>query len=165
MQSQFRIPDGLYVYTKNAEKGFQLNGRTLNLKGGCIHHDNGIVGAAAFRDSEYRKVKLHKDAGFCALRFAHNPSSKDILNACDELGMLVINEVFDVWKMEKNFHDFSNFFEAEWQQELSNMMKRDRNHPSIFLWSIGNEIIEQGGLSDGYATVLTTRITANICSR
>lgn len=143
---------GIRTITIDAENGFRLNGRSLNLKGGCIHHDNGIVGAAAFRDSEYRKVKIHKDAGFNALRFAHNPPSKDILNACDELGMLVINEAFDVWNMEKNFHDFSNFFGAEWAQELSNMMKRDRNHPSIFMWSIGNEILEQGGLSDGYAT-------------
>lgn len=143
---------GIRTITIDAENGFRLNGRSLNLKGGCIHHDNGIVGAAAFRDSEYRKVKLHKNAGFNALRFAHNPPSRDILNACDELGMLVIDEAFDVWNMEKDFHDFSNFFEAEWQQELSNMMKRDRNHPSIFMWSIGNEIIEQGGLSDGYAT-------------
>lgn len=143
---------GIRTITIDAENGLKLNGRSLNLKGGCIHHDNGIVGAAAFRDSEYRKVKLHKDAGFNALRFAHNPPSKDMLNACDELGMLVIDEAFDVWNMEKNFHDFSNFFETEWQQELAAMMIRDRNHPCIFLWSIGNEIVEQGGLSDGYAT-------------
>ena len=143
---------GIRTITIDAENGFQLNGRKINLKGGCIHHDNGIVGAAAFRDSEYRKVKLHKDAGFNALRMAHNPPSKDMLNACDELGILVIDEAFDVWNMEKNYHDFSNFFEAEWQQELSNMIRRDRNHPCIFMWSIGNEIVEQGGLSDGYAT-------------
>ena len=143
---------GIRTITIDAENGFKLNGRPLNLKGGCIHHDNGIVGAAAFRDSEYRKVKLHKDAGFNALRFSHNPPSRDILNACDELGMLVIDEAFDVWNMEKNYHDFSNFFEAEWQQELANLIVRDRNHPSIFMWSIGNEIVEQGGLSDGYVT-------------
>ncbi len=143
---------GIRVITIDAENGFKLNGKTINLKGGCIHHDNGIVGAAAFRDSEYRKVKLHKDAGFNALRFAHNPPSKDMLNACDELGMLVIDEAFDVWNMEKDYYDFSNFFKAEWQQELTAMMRRDRNHPSIFMWSVGNEIVEQGGLSDGYTT-------------
>lgn len=149
---------GIRTITIDAENGLKLNGRPLKLKGGCIHHDNGIVGASAFRDSEYRKVKLHKDAGFNALRFAHNPPSRDMLNACDELGMLVIDEAFDVWNMEKDFHDFSNFFEAEWQQELANMIIRDRNHPSIFMWSIGNEIVEQGGLSDGYAT--SARLTA-----
>ncbi|MGN1142663.1 MAG: glycoside hydrolase family 2 TIM barrel-domain containing protein [Oliverpabstia sp.] len=149
---------GIRTITIDAENGLRLNGKSLNLKGGCIHHDNGIVGAAAFRDSEYRKVKLHKDAGFNALRFAHNPPSRDMLNACDELGMLVIDEAFDVWNMEKNYHDFSNFFEAEWQQELANMIVRDRNHPSIFMWSIGNEIVEQGGLSDGYVT--SARLTA-----
>lgn len=124
----------------------------MKLKGGCIHHDNGIVGAAAFRDSEYRKVMLHKKAGFNALRLAHNPASKELLNACDEIGMLVIEEAFDVWNMEKDYYDFSNYFEHEWETELSQMILRDRNHPCIFMWSIGNELPEQGGLSNGYET-------------
>lgn len=136
----------------DAKQGFRLNGVPMKLKGGCIHHDNGILGAAAFKESEYRKVLLHKKAGFNALRFAHNPPSKELLNACDEIGMLVIDEAFDVWNMEKNYHDFSNFFEYEWEKELRAMILRDRNHPSIFMWSIGNELPEQGGLSEGYET-------------
>lgn len=145
-----KVPFGIRKISVDAKQGFVLNGQPMKLKGGCIHHDNGIVGAAAFRDSEYRKVMLHKKAGFNALRFAHNPASKEILNACDELGILVIEEAFDVWNMEKDYYDFSNHFEAEWEQELSQMLLRDRNHPCIFMWSIGNELPEQGGLSNGY---------------
>lgn len=145
-QAQF----GIRTIRVDAGNGLQVNGKSVKLKGGCIHHDNGILGAAAFRDSEYRKVMLHKKAGFNALRLAHNPASREMLNACDEIGMLVIDEAFDVWSMEKNYHDFSNFFEAEWESELTGMVLRDRNHPCVFLWSIGNELPEQGGLSDGY---------------
>ena len=141
---------GIRIIRVDAKWGLRLNGRPIKLVGGCIHHDNGIVGAAAFRDSEYRKVMLHKKAGFNALRFAHNPMSKDLLNACDEIGMLVIDEAFDVWNMEKDTFDFSNQFADQWERELAAMLLRDRNHPCVFMWSIGNEIPEQGGLSEGY---------------
>lgn len=143
---------GIRKICVDAKNGFVINDKPMKLKGGCIHHDNGIVGAAAFRDSEYRKVMLHKKAGFNALRLAHNPASKELLNACDEIGMLVIEEAFDVWNMEKDYYDFSNYFEHEWETELSQMILRDRNHPCIFMWSIGNELPEQGGLSNGYET-------------
>lgn len=143
---------GIRKICVDAKNGFVINDKPIKLKGGCIHHDNGIVGAAAFRDSEYRKVMLHKKAGFNALRLAHNPASKELMNACDEIGMLVIEEAFDVWNMEKNYYDFSNYFEYEWEKELSHMIVRDRNHPCIFMWSIGNELPEQGGLSNGYDT-------------
>lgn len=143
---------GIRTITIDAKNGFMLNGRSIKLKGGCIHHDNGILGAASFRDSEYRKAKLHKDNGYNALRFAHNPVSKDMLDACDELGLVVIDEAFDTWNMSKNYHDFTQYFEAEWQQEMTAFIKRDRNHPCVAIWSIGNELPEQGGLSRGYET-------------
>ena len=143
---------GIRTIATDAKNGLRLNGRTVKLKGGCLHHDNGILGAAAHRDSEYRKARLHKQNGFNAIRFAHNPPSREMLDACDELGLLVIDEAFDVWNMEKNPYDFSQYFEAEWERELGAMIRRDRNHPSVFLWSIGNEIPEQGGLSGGYET-------------
>jgi beta-galactosidase len=88
---------GIRKISVDARNGFMLNGRSINLKGGCIHHDNGILGAASYYDSEYRKVKLHKENGYNALRFAHNPMSADMLEACDRLGILVINEAFDTW--------------------------------------------------------------------
>lgn len=143
---------GIRTISMDAKNGFMLNGRTVKLKGGCIHHDNGILGAASFYDSEYRKVKLHKANGYNALRFAHNPASADMLEACDRLGVVVLDEAFDTWNMPKNRHDYCRHFEAEWEEELTNFILRDRNHPSVIVWSIGNELPEQGGLSDGFQT-------------
>lgn len=143
---------GIRTISVDAKNGFLLNGRSLKLKGGCIHHDNGILGAASLYESEYRRVKLHKDNGYNALRFAHNPMSADLLEACDRLGVLVMDEAFDTWNMPKNRHDFCRHFEAEWRQEMRSFMLRDRNHPCVIFWSIGNELPEQGGLSDGYRT-------------
>lgn len=143
---------GIRTISIDAKHGFRLNGRSIKLKGGCIHHDNGILGAASFYDSEYRKVKLHKENGYNALRFAHNPVSSDILEACDRLGIVVINEAFDTWNMPKNRYDFCRHFNDSWEKELTDFIQRDRNHPSVVIWSIGNELPEQGGLSDGYAT-------------
>lgn len=141
---------GIRTITVDATNGLRLNGKMLKLKGGCIHHDNGIVGAAANHDSEYRKALIHKKNGFMALRMAHNPPSTELLNACDEIGLLVFNEAFDVWNIEKNTYDFAQYFADEWEKELTAFVMRDRNHPSVFVWSIGNEIPEQGGLSEGY---------------
>ena len=141
---------GIRTVSVDAKNGFCLNGRSLKLKGGCVHHDNGILGAVALPDSEYRKVKLHKDAGYNALRTAHNPPSPAFLDACDELGILVLAEAFDTWRMAKNYHDFSQHFDTEWERELTAFITRDRNHPSIFMWSVGNELPEQGGLAGGY---------------
>lgn len=143
---------GVRTISVDAKNGFVLNGRTVKLKGGCLHHDNGILGAASFYDAEYRRLKLHKDNGFNAIRCAHNPASSAFLEACDRLGLLVIEEAFDTWNVGKNFHDFSGQFALEWRRELEAFMRRDRNHPSIVMWSIGNELPEQGGLSDGYRT-------------
>lgn len=143
---------GIRTITTDAVYGLRLNGRTIKLKGGCIHHDNGLLGAAAYRDAEYRKVYLHKKAGFNALRFAHNPMSSHLLDACDEIGILVFDEAFDTWNMNKDSFDFSQHFSDEWEKELKAFIARDRSHPSVFMWSIGNEIPEMGGLSDGYRT-------------
>ena len=141
---------GVRTIAADAKHGFMLNGKTLKLKGGCIHHDNGILGAESYYDAEYRKVCLHKENGYNALRLAHNPQSSQLLDICDELGVIVIDEAFDTWNMEKNALDFSTFFHEEWQQELEAMLLRDRNHPSVCFWSIGNELSEQGGLENGY---------------
>ena len=143
---------GVRTISVDAKHGFCLNGRSVKLKGGCLHHDNGILGAASFYDAEYRRVKLHKDNGYNALRMAHNPASSALLEACDRLGILVMEEAFDVWRMQKNYYDFSQHFDAEWEQELTAFILRDRNHPAIIMWSIGNELPEQGGVSRGYET-------------
>lgn len=124
-------------------KGLFLNGKKVLLNGGCVHHDNGILGAAAYDRAEVRKVELMKAAGFNAVRTSHNLSSEAFLDACDSLGLLVIDEAFDGWREKKNDHDYSVLFDNNWKHDLSTMVLRDRNHPSIFCWSIGNEVIER----------------------
>lgn len=127
----------------STENGFQLNGNTVKLNGGCVHHDNGCLGAAAFDRAEERKIELLKAAGFNAVRTSHNPPSEAFLNACDRLGLLVIDEIFDGWRTAKNKYDYSTYFDAWWQRDVDAMVLRDRNHPSIIMWSTGNEIIER----------------------
>lgn len=125
-----------------ADKGFLLNGKRVILKGGCIHHDNGPLGAAAIDRAEERKIELLKQLGYNALRLSHNPPSQQLLDACDRLGMLVIDEAFDMWELAKNPQDYHLYFKEWWQKDLDAMIFRDRNHPSIIMWSIGNEIFE-----------------------
>jgi beta-galactosidase len=126
------------------ENGFKLNGKTVKLNGGCVHHDNGCLGAAAFDRAEERKVELLKAAGFNAVRTSHNPPSEAFLNACDKLGLLVVDESFDCWRTGKNKQDYAQYFAQWWKRDLDAMVLRDRNHPSIVMWSIGNEIVERG---------------------
>jgi len=127
----------------SAEKGFLLNGKSVELKGGCMHHDNGLLGSAAIDRAEERRVELMKANGYNAIRCAHNPPSEVFLNACDRLGMLVIDEFTDMWEYYKNPQDYSRFFREWWNKDLTDMILRDRNHPGIIMWSIGNEIYEK----------------------
>jgi beta-galactosidase len=127
----------------SAEKGFLLNGERVLLKGGCMHHDNGPLGSATIDRAEERRVELMKKFGFNAIRTSHNPPSAQFLDACDRLGVLVIDEAFDQWMRPKNPDDYSNYFYQFHQQDLESMVMRDRNHPSVILWSIGNEINER----------------------
>jgi len=131
----------------SAEKGFLLNGNSVKLKGGCLHHDNGFLGSAAIDRAEIRRVELMKANGYNAIRCAHNPPSETFLNACDKLGMLVIDEFTDMWESYKNPQDYSRFFREWWKKDLTDMIMRDRNHPAIILWSIGNEIPESSDSS------------------
>ncbi len=134
---------GIRSIEYSAEKGLLLNGKKIILNGGCLHHDNGFLGAAAYDRAEERKVELMKAAGFNAARTAHNVPSEAFLDACDRLGLLVIDEAFDGWRDSKNKYDYSVHFDKWWQRDLDAMVLRDRNHPSIFCWSIGNEVIER----------------------
>ena len=131
---------GVRSISFDAAHGFRLNGQTLKLKGGCLHHDNGPLGARAYDRAEERRVELLKAAGYNALRMSHNPPSPAFLEACDRLGVLVIDEAFDTWREGKNPHDYHLFFDEWWQRDIESMVGRDRNHPSVIMWSTGNEI-------------------------
>lgn len=138
---------GFRTIEYDAQNGFRLNGVPTLLNGGCAHHDNGIIGAASYRNAEYRKARLLKEAGFNLVRTSHNPPSEDFLSACDEIGLMVIDEAFDGWAVQKNAYDYHLRFNAESSDDVAVMVRRDRNHPSIISWSIGNEIIERKQIS------------------
>ncbi len=147
---------GIRTIHFDAQTGFTLNGKTVKLKGGCFHHDNGPLGSAAIDRAEERKMELLKKAGFNAIRCSHNPPSPYLLDVCDRLGIVVIDEAFDMWEKSKmamsaemfgskekiKVEDYSRFFKEWWRKDIQSMVMRDRNHPSIIMWSIGNEIFE-----------------------
>lgn len=133
---------GIRSIQTDAQNGFTLNGKSVELIGGCIHHDNGPLGAASIDRAEERKIEVLKSSGFNAIRTAHNPPSRALLDACDRLGILVINEIFDTWETAKRNQDYSLYFREWWQKDVESWVKRDRNHPSVIIWSIGNEIRE-----------------------
>lgn len=140
---QIVLPFGIRTIEFNAEKGFLLNGKPMKLKGGCLHHDNGLLGAVAINRAEERKVELMKANGYNAVRCAHNLPSEYFLQACDRLGLLVIDEVFDQWQQAKRPQDYHRYFDEWCERDMATMVRRDRNHPSVIMWSIGNEIAER----------------------
>ena len=151
---------GIRTINFDTTHGFSLNGQSTKLKGGCIHHDHGGLGAISLPAAEERKILKLKSAGYNAIRSAHNPPSLALLEACDRLGMLVMDEAFDMWNMEKRSTDYHLWF-ADWcKRDISYMVKRDRNHPCVISYSIGNEILERDGSSCGYewATMLADEI-------
>ena len=137
-------PFGIRSIAWSAEQGFVLNGSPVKMTGGCVHHDHGPLGAAAYDRAEERRVQILKESGFNAVRTAHNPPSPAFLEACDRLGMLVMDEAFDCWSRGKNPFDYNVVFKEWWQRDIDAMVLRDRNHPSVVMWSIGNEIPERG---------------------
>ncbi len=134
---------GIRSFSFDAERGFILNGKPVLINGACIHHDDGVLGARAFDDAEIRKVRQMKQAGFNLIRTSHNPSTRAFLDACDSIGMLVIDEAFDGWRTQKNPYDYSTVIDSCFHDDIHAMVLRDRNHPSIISWSIGNEVIER----------------------
>jgi beta-galactosidase len=143
----YSVQFGVRTLDFSAGKGFRLNDIPLELKGACMHHDNGLLGSAAFDRAEERRIEIMKANGYNAIRTSHNPPSKQFLDACDRLGMLVIDEAFDMWEHPKNPSDYSNYFKDNWKNDLQSMILRDRNHPSVIAWSIGNEIYERADTS------------------
>ncbi len=153
---------GIRTVTADAVRGLRINGKTVKLRGGCLHHDNGLLGSVSLYEAEARKIKKLKSEGFNAIRTAHNPPSSALIEACDRLGMYVFDEAFDAWSVGKRGGDYNQYFEADWEKDLTAFAKRDRTHPCVIMWSTGNEIPERGGLSDGYA--LAARLAETIRS-
>ncbi|MDV7185920.1 beta-galactosidase GalB [Lutibacter sp. TH_r2] len=131
-------------------EGFFLNGEKIRFNGVCLHHDNGALGSAVYRRADERKLQIMKSMGVNAIRTSHNPPSREFLEICDELGLLVLDEAFDVWKEEKVPNGYNVFFEEWAERDIKDMVKRDRNHPSVIMWSTGNEIHEQHDKKNGW---------------
>jgi beta-galactosidase len=153
---EHRLSFGIRTLQLDPWHGLRINGSSVKLRGACVHHDNGILGMAGFARAEERKVELLKGAGFNAVRAAHAPFSEAFLAACDRLGMLVMDEAFDMWADSKSPLDYSLAFPEWWERDLEAMVAKDRNHPSVIMYSIGNEIPEVGdahGAAQGRAMV------------
>ncbi len=136
------IPFGIRKLEWSAEKGLTVNGQRVLLRGGCIHHDHGVLGACEFYDAEERRIRILKENGFNALRIAHNPASQITLETCDKQGMYVLNETFDGWYIPKTYHDYARWFAEDWKRDVAAMVEAARNHPSVILYSHGNEVSE-----------------------
>lgn len=164
------ITSGVRKLAVDSRHGLRVNGQTVKLRGACLHHDQGILGAATYDDYEYRRIKRLKEAGFNAVRSAHNPASQAILKACDKLGVYVMDELVDVWNKSKVSYDYAIDFERSWVSDIEHMVAADYNHPSVILYSTGNEIFEictEKGfetsrmLSDKFHELDPTRYTTN----
>ena len=138
------IQFGIRELKLDAKKGFRINGKSVKLRGACIHHDNGILGAATFEQAEERRVRQLKNAGFNAIRSSHHPISTALLNACDKHGVLVIDELSDMWTQAKNLNDYSEHFLRNWETDVEAMINKCFNHPSVIMYCMGNEIQELG---------------------
>lgn len=140
---------GIRTISADSRNGLLINGKSVKLKGGCIHHDHGVLGSAEFPSAVERKIKRLKSVGYNAVRISHYPPSLVLLEICDRLGMFVMDEAFDMWNVPKNDMDYSLWFRDWWQRDISYMVLRDRNHPCVISYSIGNEVPERDGNSDG----------------
>jgi hypothetical protein len=161
---------GIRTVTVDAKRGLRVNGQSVKLRGACIHVDNGLLGAISLPKVERRKVQKLKDAGFNAVRISHNPASQAFLDACDEVGMFVMNEAFDTWTIEKSEFDQTRNFAEWWERDVESLVLGSRNHPSVILYSIGNEIPELGStagriwnrrIADKVRSIDTTRPVTN----
>ena len=149
---------GIRVLSLDVKNGLKINGKMVKLRGACIHHDNGVIGAATFEKAEERRLTQLKAAGFNSIRSCHHPAGKAMLRVCDRLGILVMDELSDVWTYHKNPHDFALHFMDHWEEEVEKLVAKDYNHPSVIMYSAGNEIPE-AGLDSG------ARINRRICNK
>ena len=139
---------GFRSFRFDAKTGFWLNGKNMKLNGVCEHHDFGCLGAVVNEDAMHRKLVRLKEMGVNAIRSSHNPPAPELLNMCDTMGLIVMDESFDMWRRRKTQNDYARFFDEWHERDLADLILRDRNHPSILMWSIGNEVLEQWSYAD-----------------
>lgn len=149
---------GIRTLELDSQRGLRVNGKSVNLRGACIHHDSGLLGAATYEDAQFRQIKLLKNAGFNAVRMSHHPMAPAMLRACDYLGMYVMDETFDMWNRCKSDYDYGLFFSEWWEKDVTAMVLKDYNHPSVIMYSVGNEIPEIG-------TPYGAKICHDICEK
>lgn len=139
----YSTPFGIRTFSFDADKGFTLNGRNMKLLGVCMHHDMGAMGTAVHRRALERQLEILRSFGVNAIRTSHNPPAPELLDLCDKMGFLVMDEAFDMWRRPKTRYDYARYFDEWHERDMVDFVKRDRNHPSIIMWSVGNEILEQ----------------------
>lgn len=135
---------GIRTLQLDAKRGLRVNGKTVKLRGACIHHDSGLLGTATYEPVQFREIRKLKEAGFNAVRMSHHPMAPAMLRACDALGMYVMDETFDMWNRCKSNYDYGLYFQEWWESDVTAMVRKDYNHPSVILYSVGNEIPEIG---------------------
>lgn len=161
LMDEYRTDFGIRSFSFDPDEGFSLNGRRVPIQGVCLHHDLGPIGAAVNARAIERQLEIMKEMGCNAIRTSHNPPAPELLDLCDKMGFLVMDECFDEWKIAKNRNGYAGLFDEWAEKDLTDMLMRDRNHPSVIIWSIGNEIKEQrvpGGVE-------TARFLTGICHR
>ncbi|HKC46237.1 MAG TPA: glycoside hydrolase family 2 TIM barrel-domain containing protein, partial [Gemmatimonadales bacterium] len=155
---EYTTPFGIRSFVFRADSGFFLNGRHLKVRGVCLHHDLGALGAAVAQRAIERQLRIMKDMGVNAIRTSHNPPAPELLDLADRMGLIVMDEAFDMWRKQKTDYDYHLDFDAWHERDLSDMVRRDRNHPSVFIWSIGNEVMEQWTDGDSTAAPLAREL-------
>jgi beta-galactosidase len=161
---QYKTPFGIRSFEFDLEEGFILNGKQTKIKGVCLHHDLGPLGAAINKRAIERQLEIMKEMGVNGIRTAHNPPAPELLELCDQMGFIVMDESFDIWEQGKTEHDYSNYWDEWHERDHTDMLLRDRNHPSIFMWSIGNEVPEQWSERGAELGRKLANITRNIDS-
>ena len=144
----YETTTGFRTFKFDAAKGFSLNGKSMKINGVCQHHDLGCLGAAINEDALHRQLRMLKEMGTNAIRCSHNPPAPELLAMCDTMGFIVMDESFDMWRRRKTQNDYARFFDEWADRDLTDLVLRDRNHPSILMWSIGNEVLEQWSSAD-----------------
>jgi beta-galactosidase len=159
---EYETPFGIRTFAFDSEKGFFLNGKQVKIRGVCNHHDLGCLGAAVNRRALERQLEILKAMGCNGIRTSHNPPAPELLDLCDRMGFVVLDEAFDMWKKGKTKYDYSLDWDAWHQRDLEDMVIRDRNHPCVFIWSIGNEVMEQWDKQDSSGMVIARELASII---